>query len=68
LYSFALFVLTHYQLRYRVPLVIFLIPYAAFALVQFGSWLRKPGLQIQRPVRASAAVLVLILCLVIIPL
>jgi 4-amino-4-deoxy-L-arabinose transferase-like glycosyltransferase len=34
LYSFVLFLLTHYQLRYRFPLLVVLLPYAAY-----GMWL-----------------------------
>lgn len=37
-YSFGIFILTHFQIRYRIPLVALLIPYSAFALVEWKTW------------------------------
>lgn len=61
LYSLVIFLMTHYLPRFRLPLLIFLIPYAAFAVVRVAGWLRAPSARIfaKHPVRAFAAALVL---------
>lgn len=54
LYSLAIFIVTHFLPRFRLPLLIFLIPYAAYTLVQISLWLRAPSLQIFRSHRVRA--------------
>jgi hypothetical protein len=44
-YSVAIFLMTHYFGRFRVPLVVLFLPYAALALVEIVGWLRAPSLQ-----------------------
>ena len=67
-YSLTIFILTHYLSRFRLPLLILLMPYAALALVQILLWLRAPTLAPlrQHPVRAFAASVVLILFAILI--
>lgn len=40
LYSIATFMLTHFQIRYRMPLASILIPYAAFAVSEWKAWFK----------------------------
>lgn len=40
LFNLLTFIVTHYQTRYRLPLVVLLYPYAAYGLVQLTDWLR----------------------------
>jgi len=40
LYSLLIFLLTHFQIRYRMPLATVLLPYAAFAMVEWKTWLK----------------------------
>lgn len=72
LYSLVIFLMTHYLPRFRLPLLVLLIPYAAFALVQIFEWLRAPHKRAwlaqkfaRHRVRALAASLVLGLFLVL---
>lgn len=39
LFNLAIFIVTHYQPRYRLPLVILLIPYAAYGMMWLAQWL-----------------------------
>lgn len=39
-YSIVIFLLTHFQIRYRIPLASILIPYAAFAVSEWKTWLK----------------------------
>lgn len=61
LYSLCIFLMTHYLPRFRLPLLIFLIPYAAFAVMRVVEWLRAPDWNIfrQYPVRAVSTAIVL---------
>lgn len=61
LYSFAIFLMTHYLPRFRLPLLIFLIPYAALGCEQIFVWLRAPNARFvtQHPTRVGAAVVLL---------
>jgi hypothetical protein len=61
LYSLAIFLMTHYLPRFRLPLLILLIPYAAFALTQIAAWLRAPSVLplTKHPARAFAAIVLL---------
>lgn len=62
-YSLAIFVITHYFGRFRLPLLVFIIPYAALALAQGAAWLRAPSLRPlqEHPLRAASAGVVLAL-------
>ncbi|MBI4675602.1 MAG: glycosyltransferase family 39 protein [Chloroflexi bacterium] len=59
-YSAGVFLITHFQIRYRIPLVPFLMPYAAFAALSWKDW-RKPS----RRLGAALAVAFLFLWLAI---
>ncbi len=61
LYSLVIFLMTHYLPRFRLPLLIFLIPYAAFAMFKLGEWLRAPNAHIflKYPARTFACVILL---------
>lgn len=39
LFNLAIFIVTHYQPRYRLPLVILLFPYAAYGVMWLAQWL-----------------------------
>lgn len=59
-YSFGIFMLTHFQIRYRIPLVALLIPYSAFALVEWKTWFNLSKRSIAA-VAVAAIILVLAL-------
>ncbi len=63
LYSLVVFVLTHYFGRFRLPLLVFVMPYAALTVVQGASWLRAPSLRpfAEHLARTLAAGVVLVL-------
>jgi hypothetical protein len=67
LYSLLIFLLTHYLPRFRLPLLVLLMPYAAFGLVGLLAWLRAPSLHVFRrhPARTLAAAVVLALFVVL---
>ena len=60
IYSIALFMLTHYQYRYRVPLLAISLPYAAYGCLRLIDVLsvRKNRMRFGRSPRAYAAVIV----------
>ncbi len=61
LYSLGIFLMTHYLPRFRLPLLVVLLPYAAFAVVESIHWLRAPNWKIisQHRGRAFSVALVL---------
>ncbi|MBI4761761.1 MAG: glycosyltransferase family 39 protein [Chloroflexi bacterium] len=59
-YAFGIFLLTHFLIRFRVPLMPLLMPYAAFAVLEWREWL-KPS----RTLYAALAVAFLFLWLAI---
>lgn len=63
LYSLVIFLITHYLPRFRLPLLILMIPYAAFAVAQIILWLRAPTSAPikQHPWRAASTAIVLVL-------
>lgn len=56
IYSIGIFLLTHFLIRFRVPLVALVIPFAAFAILEWRKWL-KPS----RTLFAALAVALLFL-------
>ncbi len=57
LYLILVFIATHFQERYRVPLMVLLMPYAAFGFFHLGEWLRarRLGLSDWKQPRGLAA-------------
>lgn len=55
LYSFALFLLTHYQLRYRFPPQTFMLPYAAYGMWVVSEMARRRTLIVPQVSRRRVA-------------